>query len=95
MTSSLLSLSNLITSSVIALEKACADANLPFPSLDEPFSHASEAFRANPAAEEATKVIAAAAHQLMVMVLPPSAALYNLISGVSSDYRSSLMSKQG
>ncbi|KAH9484885.1 4-O-methyltransferase 1 [Psilocybe cubensis] len=71
----------LINNSVVALEKACSDSNLPFPSLDDPFSPASEAFRANPQAEEATKVIAAAAHQLMMMVLPPSVALYTLVSG--------------
>ncbi|KAH9484888.1 4-O-methyltransferase 1 [Psilocybe cubensis] len=81
MPSTLSSLAFLINRSIITLEKACSESKLPFPGFDEPFTPASEAFRANPEAEEAAKVIAAAAHQLMMMVLPPSVALYTVVSG--------------
>ncbi|KAH9484887.1 4-O-methyltransferase 1 [Psilocybe cubensis] len=88
MPSTLSSLAVLINRSIITLEKACSESKLPFPSFDEPFTPASEAFRANPEAEEAAKVIAAAAHQLMMMVLPPSVALYTAVSG---EYKSAAL----
>lgn len=83
MISTLLELSNMIAGSVATLNDVCSTSKLPFPSLDDPFSPPSEAFRAYPEAAEAANVIAAAASQLVAMVLPPPAALFVIISGVS------------
>jgi hypothetical protein len=83
MASALTELSSIIAAAVISLNKACADGGTPFPGLEIPFSPLSEAFRANPQAAEAANVIAAAATQLASMVLPPPAAIFTLISGVS------------
>lgn len=87
MLSTLVTLSNLIASSIAELEKACAESKLPFPNLDEPFTPQSEAFRKHPAASEAANVIAAAANQLLSTVLPPPMALGSILSGVSTRYR--------
>ena len=81
--STLKELNNLIASSIIELEKACAESELPFPDLDEPFTPQSEAFRKNPAASQAANVIAAAANQLLSTVLPPPMAMGSVLSGVS------------
>lgn len=83
MTSTLLELSNMIAGSAATLDKVCSESNLPFPNLDDPFVPSSEAFRSNAEAAEAANIIAAAASQLVAMVLPPSAALFVIISGVS------------
>lgn len=87
MLSTLVALSNLIASSITELEKACAESNLPFPNLNEPFTPQSEAFRKHPAALEAANVIATAANQLLSTVLPPPMALGSIISGVSTRER--------
>jgi len=83
MSSILLELSNLIANSVTTLNKACAESGTPFPGLDAAFSPSSEAFRGNPEAAEAANTIAAAATQIAFMVLPPPAAMFSLVSGVS------------
>lgn len=83
MASTLIELSNIISTAVTSLDKACTDSGTPFPGLDVPFSPSSESFRANSQAAEAANVIAAAAMQLAAMVLPPPAAIFTLISGVS------------
>ena len=85
MASTLLELSNMIAASVATLNKVCSK-NIPFPDLDDPFAPSSEAFRTNQEAAEAANVMAAAANQLVAMVLPPPAALFSIISGVSYDH---------
>ncbi len=87
MTSTLLELSNMIAASVATLNKVCSK-NVPFPDLNDPFAPHSEEFRKNPEAAEAANVIAAAANQLVAMVLPPPAALFSIISGVSYSHYS-------
>lgn len=82
MSATLLELSHLISTSVVTLNQACKDNDTPFPRLDDPFVPTSEAFRASPQAAEAAKIIAAAASQLIAMVLPPPAALYITACGV-------------
>ena len=82
MSAILLELSSLISASIVALNQTCADNGTPFPSLDDPFVPNSEAFRASPQAAEAANIIAAAASQLIAMVLPPPAALYVTACGV-------------
>ncbi len=74
---------DLVTKSVDALEQACNESNAQLPSLDEPFHPASEAFRVNPVAAEATAVISAAALQLNAIVSPPRNILYQAVGGVS------------
>lgn len=86
MSFNLIELSNIIAGAVSTLNKSCSDSGTHFPGLDVPFSPPSEAFRANPEAAEAADIIAAAATQLAAMVLPPPAAMFALISGVSLDF---------
>lgn len=74
-------LSKIISDSVASLEKVCKKNKTLFPSLDEPFSPPSEAFRSDPEAAEAANKIAAAALQLAATVLPPPAALFTVVSG--------------
>ncbi|KAF5312468.1 hypothetical protein D9619_003733 [Psilocybe cf. subviscida] len=81
MSSTLLELSRIITDAAKTLDKACADSGTTFPGLEVPFSPSSEAFRSNPQAAEAANIIAAAATQLVAMVLPPPSAMFALISG--------------
>ena len=80
--SSIKELSQIISDSVASLEKVCEKNDTPFPSLDDPFSPPSEAFRLDPEAAEAANKIAAAALQLAATVLPPPAALFTVVSGV-------------
>jgi hypothetical protein len=82
MASTLLKLSDLISAATVTLNQACIDNDTPFPSLDDPFVPTSEAFRSSPQAAEAANIIAAAASQLIAMVLPPPAALYITACGV-------------
>ncbi|KAF8326437.1 S-adenosyl-L-methionine-dependent methyltransferase, partial [Amanita rubescens] len=72
---------DLVTKSVDALEQACNESNAQLPSLDEPFHPASEAFRVNPVAAEATAVISAATLQLNAIVSPPRNILYQAVGG--------------
>ncbi|KAG6865590.1 hypothetical protein C0991_001139 [Blastosporella zonata] len=74
-------LSDLISSSVSALLKACHENDTPFPDGNQPFTSQSEAFRANKVAHDATNVIAAAALQLAGRVLTPQTSLMNIMSG--------------
>ena len=82
-TSELFTLAKIISDSVQSLDRACTDNGLTFPSLNDPFTPQSEAFRSNPDASEAASRIAAAAFQLVASVLPPPATVLSLISGVS------------
>jgi hypothetical protein len=86
-TAQLLELAKIISDSAQSLDRACTDNGLTFPSLDDPFTPQSEAFRANPEANEAANVIAAAAFQLVATVLSPPFSMISLISGVSRLHR--------
>ncbi|KAK7013997.1 S-adenosyl-L-methionine-dependent methyltransferase [Favolaschia claudopus] len=71
----------LLTQSISTLETACQTSNTPLPALSDPFSPASEAFRANADAAEAARTIAAAALQLEAVVSPPHLSLHRLVAG--------------
>jgi hypothetical protein len=72
----------LITQSVETLEAACRSSGTTIPDLHSPFTPPSEAFRANPEAAEAARIIAAAALQLETIVTPPQVSLYRIVGGV-------------
>ncbi|KAG6915441.1 hypothetical protein DXG01_011471 [Tephrocybe rancida] len=74
-------LSDLISSSVSALLKACQENNTPFPDPNQPFTIESEAFRTSQVAVDATNIIAAAALQLAERMMPPRVSLINIASG--------------
>ncbi|KAF8177344.1 S-adenosyl-L-methionine-dependent methyltransferase [Mycena galopus ATCC 62051] len=67
----------LITQSVETLEAV----GTTMPNLHAPFEPSSEAFRANPEAAEAARIIGAAALQLEAIVTPPQVSLFRIISG--------------
>ncbi|KAJ7596525.1 S-adenosyl-L-methionine-dependent methyltransferase [Mycena floridula] len=71
MASTLLQLSELISSSVAELIKVCTENKFDLPDLDKPFSATSEAFRANAAACRASGTIIAAATQLASTLKSP------------------------
>ena len=71
----------IITKSVVPLRCACDANNSIFLSLDEPENPASEAFRLNSNAAEATRLIVAAAFQPTLAVLLPAGSILGLISG--------------
>ncbi|KAL0952701.1 hypothetical protein HGRIS_006937 [Hohenbuehelia grisea] len=73
---------NLLTEAVDSLEETCAAKGIPIPDLNEPFHPASEAFRADPAAADATRIIGAAAHHLAAIVAPPPVSMYSMIGGM-------------
>ncbi|KAJ7277953.1 S-adenosyl-L-methionine-dependent methyltransferase [Mycena rebaudengoi] len=77
----LLQLLKLISTSVTALDVICSEDGVPFPNLDDQFAPQSERFRENPAAAEATTLIAAAALQMVASVLPPSLSAFHAITG--------------
>lgn len=83
MASDLLQLAKLISESASTIAKAAETDNLPIPSLNDPFSFESEAFRANAASRDAANVIVAAAAQLSALVNPPAMSIFNIVSGVS------------
>lgn len=78
-------LAKVISDAAQRLDSVCTRHGFAFPSLDEPFTPQSEAFRYNPDANEAANIIAAAAFQLLATVMPPPASMLSLISGVSSN----------
>ena len=82
MASPLRQLLALLTENITALETACADSGTFIPDLHQPFSLASEAFRANPAAAGAASIISAAALQINAIVMPPQLSLYGAVGGV-------------
>ena len=75
-------LTSIIVESVGTLRKACDSEGSIFPSLDVPEGPTSDAFRQNAKAAEAARLIAAAAFQLTLAVLPPAESILGLISGV-------------
>lgn len=76
-------LSQLIAKSVGDLEKTCKENGLDLPDMNAPgFVPQSEAFRFNPSAAEAAKVIAAASFQLATALLPPHEIVAHYMSGV-------------
>ncbi|GJE84013.1 S-adenosyl-L-methionine-dependent methyltransferase [Phanerochaete sordida] len=81
MPSPLRELLELMTQSVDALERVCEEKGTPIPDLDAPFTPQSEAFRKDPAAAEATKVIVAAAHHICAIVSRPTDQLYTFVAG--------------
>lgn len=83
-TAQLLELAKIISDSVQSIDRACTESGLAFPSLDDPFTPQSEAFRTNPEANEAANIIAAAAFQLVATVLPPPYSLISVVSGVDN-----------
>ena len=68
--SELRQLLGLITDALDTLEKTCTANGTKIPSLAEDFHPASEAFREDPAAAEATMIIFTAALQMAATVLP-------------------------
>ncbi|KAJ7263588.1 S-adenosyl-L-methionine-dependent methyltransferase [Mycena haematopus] len=81
MTTPIRQLLALITQSVETLEAACQSSGTTIPDLHTPFAPPSEAFRANPEAAEAARIIAAAALQLEAIVTPPQVSLYRIVGG--------------
>ncbi|KAH0578348.1 hypothetical protein H2248_003962 [Termitomyces sp. 'cryptogamus'] len=65
------------------LETLCETSGHQLPDLHGPFSPSSEAFRAEPEAEEVTRIICAAALQLEATLMPPSISFYRLVTGYS------------
>ncbi|KAF8980393.1 hypothetical protein BDQ17DRAFT_921665 [Cyathus striatus] len=77
-------LSQLISNSVIALEKTCQENELKFPDLNATtFTPESEAFRSNPIAAQAARVAASACLQLVAWLLPPTDVMYRHVVGIS------------
>ncbi|KAI0341312.1 O-methyltransferase [Trametopsis cervina] len=64
-------LADLVKNSADAIEKACIDKELPFPSLDEPFTPQSEGARMLPEVQQAAGILVSAAAQLIAVVRPP------------------------
>ncbi|KAG6856980.1 hypothetical protein H0H87_011369 [Tephrocybe sp. NHM501043] len=83
MTSPLRQLLNLLTESVRNLEVACDSSGCEVPDLYAPFSSQSEAFRANPEADEAAKIICAASLHIQAILMPPHISLFHIVSGHS------------
>jgi hypothetical protein len=77
----------LINNAVETLDKTCTANGTKVPNLNEPFHPASEAFREDPAAAQATMLIGSAALQLAAVVLPPQVSLYNIIGGVGPMFK--------
>ncbi|KAF7373893.1 S-adenosyl-L-methionine-dependent methyltransferase [Mycena sanguinolenta] len=71
----------LITQAVETLEAASQTSGTTIPDLHAPFTPSSEAFRANPEAAEAARIISAAALQLEAIVTPPLVSLYRIVAG--------------
>jgi hypothetical protein len=82
-----LELAKFISNAAESLDRACPTHGLTFPSLNQPSTPQSEAFRSNPDANEASSIIAAAAFQLVTTVMPPPASM----PGAILNFRSKLI----
>ncbi|KAL4259735.1 O-methyltransferase COMT-type [Pleurotus pulmonarius] len=71
----------LINQNASTLEAVCSQKSTPIPDLDRPFHPSTEAFRGDPVAAEAAKVICAAALQLAAILMPPQVTLYRVAGG--------------
>jgi hypothetical protein len=71
MSADLSTLSSIISSQVVEIESFLNAKDLSIPSLNEPFSPASEAARMNPQVYKSIKLIVAAADQLINTLRPP------------------------
>ncbi|KAF7337131.1 S-adenosyl-L-methionine-dependent methyltransferase [Mycena venus] len=71
----------LITRSIETLEASCQSSGTTIPNLHSAFTPPSQAFRSNPGAAEAARIIAAAALQLEAIVSPLQVSLYHIIGG--------------
>ena len=69
-------LQNIITTSIDQIEESCKSRGLDFPSLDEPFTGENDAARADPVVQEASTLLAAAAHQLVATVQQPQKTIF-------------------
>ncbi|EMD33481.1 hypothetical protein CERSUDRAFT_87325 [Gelatoporia subvermispora B] len=69
-------LQEIISSSIDRIEESCKSRGLDFPSLDEPFTPENDAARADPAVQEASTLLAAAAHQLIATVQQPQKTIF-------------------
>lgn len=83
MAANILQLAELITKSAEVLVKTCEDNHLTLPTLNDPFTVESEAFRLNPVCANATNTIMAAATQLSAIVASPQMAAMGVVTGVS------------
>ncbi|EJD43680.1 O-methyltransferase [Auricularia subglabra TFB-10046 SS5] len=72
MAQTLLALSELISTSVKQIDEICKAKKSTFPALDEPFTPASEAIRADPAVAGAIALLVAAAEQLVATAWNPA-----------------------
>lgn len=72
MAENLLALSELVSRSVKEIDEICKAKNATFPALDDPFTAASEAIRADPAIAGVISLLVAAAEQLVATVWSPA-----------------------
>lgn len=70
-TSPLLSLAEIISSGVRTLEAAYAKDGVPYPSLDDPLSPSPLSLGADPVLQQTSRLIVAAAYQIIATVRPP------------------------
>ncbi|OCH90318.1 S-adenosyl-L-methionine-dependent methyltransferase [Obba rivulosa] len=69
-------LQQIIATSIDRIEESCKSRGLDFPSLDEPFTPENDAARADPVVQEASTLLAAAAHQLVATVQQPQKTIF-------------------
>ena len=82
MAQTLLALTELIARSTARIDEVCKAKGTSFPSLDEPFTAASEEIRADPAVARAIAVAAAAAEQLIATIWQPASTVAYAALGV-------------
>ena len=75
-------LTELILRSVDTIESSCERRGVDLPSLDEPFTPESEAFRADPDVLAAIQVLTSAAYQLLQVGRSPHISLLYEATGV-------------
>jgi len=80
-TDHLVELGEIITGSIATIARVCKAEDIAFPSLDDAFHPASEAFRQNSEANAAADTITAATFQLLAAVMPPPLMVMTLITG--------------
>jgi len=77
----MLELGQIIQDSLATLVSTCDREGVSLPSLDDPFTPASEAFRSIDEAKTAANALSAATFQLLAAVMPPPLMVMTLISG--------------
>ncbi|OCH93183.1 S-adenosyl-L-methionine-dependent methyltransferase, partial [Obba rivulosa] len=74
-------LQQIIAASIDSIEKSCESRGLQFPDVNEPFTPANDAARADPGIQEAAALLVSAAHQMIATVQQPQKTIFVALVG--------------